>query len=164
MVEIEPTIPVTNAKAARRPWPFWRVQGMQRIVADVEEFMRAGDQTVRTRPAIPTPEEKELRQTLIDEEVNRELLPALADDDMERIADGLADSIVVIVGTAISYGIPLDRVWAAVMDANMRKVDPTTGKLRKRADGKVLKPDGWTPPDIAAELEPLPIKQTGDRR
>jgi predicted HAD superfamily Cof-like phosphohydrolase len=34
----------------------------------------------------------------------------------------------------------------------MAKVDPATGKVIKRADGKVLKPEGWTPPDVAAAL------------
>ena len=89
---------------------------------------------------------------LIREEVNRELLPAMEAGDMPEIADAMADSIYVIVGAALEYGIPLDRVWAAVQRANMAKVDPATGKVRKRHDGKVLKPEGWTPPDISAAL------------
>ncbi len=89
---------------------------------------------------------------LIREEVNRELLPAMEANDLPEIADAMADAIYVIVGAAIEYGIPLDRVWAAVQNANMAKVDPITGKVRKRADGKVLKPDGWTAPDIVAVL------------
>jgi predicted HAD superfamily Cof-like phosphohydrolase len=72
--------------------------------------------------------------------------------DLVGIADGIADSVYVLVGTALEYGIPLDRVWGAVHSANMAKVDPVTGKVRKRFDGKVLKPDGWKRPDIAAIL------------
>jgi predicted HAD superfamily Cof-like phosphohydrolase len=34
----------------------------------------------------------------------------------------------------------------------MAKVDPATGKVQKRADGKVLKPNGWKSPDVAAIL------------
>lgn len=72
---------------------------------------------------------------------------------MEKIADGLADVIYVAVGAALEFGIPLDRVWAEVHRSNMAKVDPATGKVIKRADGKVLKPEGWTPPDVAGVLK-----------
>jgi predicted HAD superfamily Cof-like phosphohydrolase len=30
----------------------------------------------------------------------------------------------------------------------MAKVDPVTGKVIRRADGKILKPEGWTPPQL----------------
>jgi predicted HAD superfamily Cof-like phosphohydrolase len=76
----------------------------------------------------------------------------MAAKSLPDIADAIADSIYVLVGTALEYGIPLDRVWAAVRAANMAKVDPVTGLVRKRADGKILKPDGWQPPDIAGVL------------
>lgn len=76
----------------------------------------------------------------------------MAAGDMEEIADGLADLIYVAVGAALEFGIPLDRVWAEVQRSNMAKVDAETGRVRKRADGKVLKPDGWTPPDIKSAL------------
>jgi predicted HAD superfamily Cof-like phosphohydrolase len=35
------------------------------------------------------------------------------------------------------------------MRTNFAKIDPTTGKVRKREDGKVLKPEGWTAPELA---------------
>jgi len=31
----------------------------------------------------------------------------------------------------------------------MAKVDPVTGKVKRREDGKILKPEGWTPPDLS---------------
>jgi hypothetical protein len=34
------------------------------------------------------------------------------------------------------------------MRTNFAKIDPATGKVRKREDGKVLKPVGWTPPNL----------------
>ena len=34
------------------------------------------------------------------------------------------------------------------MSTNFAKNDKKTGKVIKREDGKVLKPDGWTPPDL----------------
>jgi predicted HAD superfamily Cof-like phosphohydrolase len=77
----------------------------------------------------------------------------MAAKSLPDIADAIADSIYVLVGTALEYGIPLDRVWNAVQAANMAEVDPVTGLVRKRTDGKILKPDGWLPPDIAGILQ-----------
>jgi predicted HAD superfamily Cof-like phosphohydrolase len=36
--------------------------------------------------------------------------------------------------------------WETVIRSNMAKVDPETGRVRRRADGKILKPDGWEAP------------------
>jgi predicted HAD superfamily Cof-like phosphohydrolase len=125
---------------------------MKSLLNDVAAFHIACDVPVLSKLQIPSPERIMLRRNLIDEEVNKELLPAIDRNDLPAIADGLADAIYVIVGTALEYGIPLDRVWEAVQRANMAKVDPATGKVQKRADGKVLKPNGWESPDIAAIL------------
>ena len=35
-----------------------------------------------------------------------------------------------------------------VIGTNLAKIDKETGKVRKREDGKVLKPVGWTPPNL----------------
>jgi predicted HAD superfamily Cof-like phosphohydrolase len=34
------------------------------------------------------------------------------------------------------------------MKTNFAKIDSNTGKVRKRSDGKVLKPDGWKEPNL----------------
>ena len=60
--------------------------------------------------------------------------------------------IYIAVGTALELGIPLEPVWDEVHRSNMAKVDPETGKVRKREDGKVLKPEGWVRPDIAGAI------------
>ena len=39
-------------------------------------------------------------------------------------------------------------IFDEVARSNMSKVDKGTGKLLKRADGKVLKPDTYSPPDL----------------
>lgn len=64
-----------------------------------------------------------------------------------NVADALADKIYIDIGTALEFGIPLDRVWAAVQHANMAKVG-LDGKVLRREDGKILKPEGWQPPDV----------------
>jgi hypothetical protein len=35
------------------------------------------------------------------------------------------------------------------MKTNFAKIDFETGKVRKREDGKVLKPEGWKAPQLA---------------
>ena len=35
------------------------------------------------------------------------------------------------------------------MNTNFAKIDPTTSKVIKREDGKVLKPQGWKAPQLA---------------
>jgi hypothetical protein len=36
-----------------------------------------------------------------------------------------------------------------VLRSNRAKIDPVAGTVLRRADGKILKPAGWTAPDIA---------------
>lgn len=84
-------------------------------------------------------------------EETEELVEAIEADDRTAIAHELADVVIVAYGTAHSYGIPLDRVIEAVMEANFAKVGPD-GQKRYRADGKLLKPPGWRPADVAAVL------------
>ena len=33
--------------------------------------------------------------------------------------------------------------------SNLSKIDPTTGLVRRREDGKILKPEGWQEPNFA---------------
>ncbi len=58
---------------------------------------------------------------------------------------------IVIRGIAATYEIPLDKVFAEVHRSNMTKVWKD-GKGRKDEGGKVLKPDTYSRPDIAAIL------------
>lgn len=89
---------------------------------------------------------RQLRMNLILEEVI-ETLTAIKNNDLVGVADGIADSIVVLLGTAITYGIDIRPVWDEVHRTNMAKAG---GK--RRADGKLLKPEGWKPPDIFTVL------------
>jgi predicted HAD superfamily Cof-like phosphohydrolase len=59
------------------------------------------------------------------------------------------DIIVVTIGAIHSAGMNGEGGWKEVMRTNFAKIDKETGKVRKREDGKVLKPLGWTPPELA---------------
>ena len=85
---------------------------------------------------------------LIKEEYEELVAARLADDKVEQL-DALLDLIVVIAGAIHSAGFDGEGGWNEVIRSNMSKVDPETGKVLKRADGKVLKPVGFSPPDLS---------------
>ena len=160
---------------------------------DVAKFHHAGGQLVHSTPTVPPPDVGRLRQRLIREECD-EVCTALDEGNLVQIADGIADAVYVLLGTAVSCGIDMAPVWQAVQQANMAKfpvckdcagsgyppeadsmghmidVDGIwrnpdgkivrectachgSGRIVLRdAGGKVCKPTGWKPPDIAAVL------------
>jgi predicted HAD superfamily Cof-like phosphohydrolase len=122
---------------------------MTNFYKDVKEFQTAVGQNVSEVPEFPDENERVLRRKLLKEEVE-EYFDGEDKDDLENVAKELADIIYIVCGTAASYGIPLDRVFEAVHSSNMAKL--VDGKPIRREDGKILKPEGWTPPDIKSIL------------
>jgi predicted HAD superfamily Cof-like phosphohydrolase len=112
---------------------------------DQEKFMRSCDQEVDKY------DEKQYNMylNLIEEEYNDELKAALASGDRVEQLDALIDILVVTIGAIHSGGFDAEGAWKEVMRTNFAKIDKDTGKVRKREDGKVLKPIGWTPPELA---------------
>lgn len=123
---------------------------MSNFYNDVRDFHIAFSQPVSESPNLPDENERHLRKTLLQEEVD-EYLNAELEHDIVEIADALADIIYIACGTAVSYGIPLDKVFEEVHRSNMAKL--VDGKPLKREDGKVIKPVGWTAPDVAGVLK-----------
>ena len=111
---------------------------------DQEWFMRACDQTVGTY----NKEQFALYTNLIGEE-SFELAVAIRENDRIEQLDALVDILVVTIGAIHSMGADAEGAWEEVMKTNAAKIDLDTGKVRKREDGKVLKPEGWVPPDLA---------------
>ena len=110
---------------------------------DQEKFMRACDQTVGTFDQ----GQYNMYLKLVKEEYN-ELLSAMIDADAVEQLDALIDILVVTIGAIHSAGWDAEGVWKEVMRSNFAKIDHETGKVRKRDDGKVLKPVGWTAPEL----------------
>lgn len=120
------------------------------VFNDVKKFHKAFSLPMRRKPTLPKMEERELRGNLLTEEF-KEYIDAEYNNDIVEIADALADIIYIACGTAITYGIPLDKVWKEVQKTNMAKL--VDGKPLYREDGKVKKPEGWIPPDIKSILK-----------
>lgn len=110
---------------------------------DQEKFMRACDQTVDSFNEL----QYAMYINLINEE-HQELLEATLSDDRVEQLDALIDILVVTIGAIHSMGADAEGAWKEVMKTNFAKIDHETGKVRKREDGKVLKPVGWVAPDL----------------
>ncbi|MGH3825037.1 MAG: hypothetical protein ACRDRA_19700 [Pseudonocardiaceae bacterium] len=130
------------------------VEGFRRsdVAAAVAEFHAAFDLPRQGQPSIDVEKSLEmLRIALLEEEVS-ELVAATRARDLTGIADALADITYVVYGTALTYGIDLDSVLGEVHRSNMSKLDHN-GKPIIRADGKVLKSERYSPPDVAGILQ-----------
>jgi len=107
---------------------------------DQEKFMRACEQTVGEFNEA----QYQLYCNLISEEFNELVASTTKVDDL----DALIDILVVTIGAIHSLGADAEGAWKEVMSTNFAKIDKQTGRVRKREDGKVLKPFGWTPPEL----------------
>jgi predicted HAD superfamily Cof-like phosphohydrolase len=115
---------------------------------DQSKFMQACDQTVEDFNL----EQFQLYGNLIAEEVTEFGLAVSQNDKVETL-DALVDILVVTIGAIHSMGADAEGAWKEVMRTNFAKIDNETGKVRKREDGKVLKPVGWTAPNLQPFLK-----------
>lgn len=115
---------------------------------DQEKFMRACDQSVESFDQ----NQFKMYLGLIEEEF-KELQVAVNNHDQLETLDALIDILVVTIGTIHSMGADGEGAWKEVMSTNFAKIDKVTGKVRKREDGKVLKPIGWVPPNLEEFVE-----------
>ena len=115
---------------------------------DQEKFMKACDQTVEDYNA----QQFSMYVNLIKEEYD-ELNLAIDNNDQVEVLDALIDILVVTLGAVHSMGADGEGAWKEVMRTNFAKIDKETGKVRKREDGKVLKPVGWSGPELRPFLK-----------
>lgn len=133
----------------------------------VKEFHRVCGIATQDRPTTPEEATRVLRCRLLLEEVlefikasgcsvqvniHRQSFSLLTTHapDLAAMAQENADIRYIAHGNDLAMGVD-GRVFDAVHHANMRKAPG--GVVTRRADGKVVKPDGWKPPDVARVLE-----------
>jgi len=107
---------------------------------DVVKFIEACDQEKNLGNA-------SLYRNLIAEEFNEFIQANNKNDEVEKL-DACMDMIWVILGFCYMKGYDVQGAWNEVARSNLAKINPETGKVIKRQDGKVLKPEGWTPPQL----------------
>lgn len=145
-------------------------------VDNVAQFMMLGDQPPQPSPAAPEHDTILLRARLILEEaletINAMGVAVIIDGatagmanaefeldpdavDLVALADGVADLTVVATGTALAFGIDPLPVQQIVDQSNLAKV---INGVTRDSNGKIVKPTGWQPPNVAAEI----ARQTSD--
>jgi hypothetical protein len=127
------------------------------IEGENEEFihmMRNTALALRHLGEHETNTERGLRIKLLCEEMY-EYLVAELDNNAVEIADALTDLHYIGAGTFCVYGIDGEACFEHVHQTNMAKLGPD-GKAIRRDDGKILKPEGWQPPNLA----PIVFKNT----
>lgn len=145
------------------------------VFEDQKKFMIAVDNTVD----VLNKTQFELYLKLLCEEFV-ELIEGLETGDREEQLDALIDLMVINIGCLHSLGVNAEGAWNEVVRSNMSKVDSVTGKVLKREDGKVIKPESYSPPnlngfvdgdslnyvdycDIMSELKNKLINNTGEK-
>lgn len=140
----------------------------------VKHWMRVAGQACPDRPRLVDGKVLSLRKKLMREEIIDELFPAMDGEDMVEIADGLADALYVVYGTAAAYGIDIDKIFDIVHENNMtkfnkcRNCDGSGWMINPRMDcsdcngegwvpilredGKVMKNESWVPPNLKPAL------------
>lgn len=157
------TFSVEGGTWSDRPAP-GVTEDLRKVADHLRKFHDRFGESARTADHEPS-RTAALRARLMLEEL-AEVLEALADGDLPGVADGLGDLAYVVVGSAVSYGIPLPAVWKEISRANLSKFplheecegagcDGCGGRGRRVTrdeHGKVEKPAGWTPPDVERAL------------
>lgn len=118
---------------------------MTNLFEDQKRFMLACDQTVG--------EINSAQFTLYKKLIEEEYIELQDAKSQVGQLDALIDILVVTIGAIHSMGADGEGAWKEVMATNFAKIDPNTNKVRKRDDGKVLKPDGWQPPNLKPFLK-----------
>jgi NTP pyrophosphatase (non-canonical NTP hydrolase) len=127
---------------------------MSNVFRDQAKFMNACGQTVGET----NEDQFKLYLKLIKEEYNELLEAQGLNQNLDRVdylpvdkvetLDALIDIMVVTIGALQSLGVDAEGAWKEVMSTNFAKIDSLTGRVRKREDGKVMKPTGWQPPEL----------------
>ena len=125
------------------------------------DFMQQFDLPAPGTPSL-YPDTLPMWETMLQEEM-AEFLHALqefkqlgqcdAQEQVRRMAELTAegvDVLNVLTGLLLSQGMPLEAMTEAIHQANLRK--QIDGKVVRRADGKILKPEGWQAADKCAVI------------
>lgn len=127
---------------------------LRETIAFVKEFHEAFGIENKEKPCATLPDARvELRHRLMHEE-NEEYLHAAKNGDIVEIADALGDMLYILCGTILSHGLQdkIEEVYREIQRSNMSKLDEN-GRPIYREDGKVMKSDLYTPPNIRPILD-----------
>lgn len=112
----------------------------------VAEFMKAGGQTIGQQDS--SLEERFSYHRRVQEEVHETWHAIIGLSEVE-IADGYADTIYAAMTGLLNLAgrDKAEAIFQAVVDANTTKIDGSLGPVRRDENGKILKPEGFVPPN-----------------
>jgi predicted HAD superfamily Cof-like phosphohydrolase len=128
---------------------------MIKQLKDLEQFHEKTQSFWSKHPSIDIPErEKEARIRIMHEEMMEVIAAIYKNEPIEDLAKELVDLIYVTLGTVGAFGLTekFEAVFEAVHQSNMSKIGPD-GKVHYNEYGKVIKPPGYTKPNIQEVLE-----------
>jgi predicted HAD superfamily Cof-like phosphohydrolase len=119
----------------------------------VRQFHDAFSLKNENQPTGEIPTKDLLLRYELSREENEEYLTAALDGDLTEIADAIGDQLYIILGTILRHGLQdrIEEVFMEIQRSNMSKLD-SNGQAIYREDGKVLKSDRYSRPDIASIL------------
>ena len=106
-------------------------------------FMKTFGQEVKTKSELADNKIKELRVSLIEEELEE----AIRNNDIKEVADALTDILYVTYGAGHAFGINLDKCFEEVQNSNMSKLG-LDGRPIYNESGKVMKGPNYYKPDL----------------
>lgn len=157
----ESAMPTTQGAKLMNDW--------QQLVNDFREAM---DLPISPAPRTLSKAEALLHIQMIRDEFEKEFVKYFIEQNLVEMYDAGIDMIVYILGAMSHAGMDVDPGFREVMANNMSKLDPTTGKPKRAVandpsgepEGKILKPDGYVPVNLAPILNDMYLYGPEDTR
>lgn len=83
----------------------------------------------------------------------QEIPPANDVDRLVGQGDALTDALYFVMGSFVELGLDPVPLFEIVQRANMAKLGPDGKPILRESDQKVMKPQGWLPPEPELEKE-----------
>lgn len=111
----------------------------------VLEFHAKHEFPINVKPG-DIPKTDHVRTHLIAEEL-AELSLAIGEQNIVKIADAIGDLLYVVLGTAVTYGLPADLIFEEIANSNDTKAkrDPNDTRLRSKGES-------YRAPDLVSVL------------
>lgn len=97
-------------------------------------------------------------QAGLEKAVQKSLANAYPANDVERIVgqvDALGDGLYFTMGSFNEIGLRPREFFDIIQGANMAKLGEDGKPIIRKEDGKIMKPEGWMPPEPQLEAEVL---------
>lgn len=127
------------------------IEKKTKFTKDIETFHARFKLPPLKKPGFLDKDYQQFRQKFLQEELD-EYNIAVVNGDLVKALDALVDLVYVALGTAYLQKLPFDQAWNAVQMANMtKKRVKSTDESKRGSSYDVVKPEGWTAPDVIIE-------------